>query len=174
MVNLVILVGFIASLQELRVSGNGNSYLIFTIAVNYYNRSTNGKAVDFIRCIANGKTAEFISMYFNVGSPISIVGALRQNNYVDKCGNKQYSYQVFVEKADFCGRKCDATPVGGNPSTSVAAGTTTPQSHVAAAQYRNGIQNQDHRYHSTPATGTSPMASALSAKLPFPSSPPAV
>ena len=120
--NIIVLVGFIAAMFELKTNYNGNLFITFTVAVNHYNSKTQTQEADFIKCIANGKNAEILNKFFTKGSPIAVEGTLRQNNYQDKNGVQHYSYQVQVNRVHFVGKKAD------NPATAVSVATATTPS----------------------------------------------
>ena len=120
--NIILLVGFIAAMFELKTNSNNNLFITFTVAVNHYNSKTQTQEADFIKCIANGKNAEILNKFFTKGSPIAVEGTLRQNNYQDKNGVQHYSYQVQVNRVHFVGKKAD------NPATAVSVATATTPS----------------------------------------------
>ena len=67
------------------------------------------KATDFFNLVAFGKTAEFLSKYFGVGSKILIEGRLQNSRYRDKDGNDRTSTDVIVEQVEFADSKKKAT-----------------------------------------------------------------
>ena len=73
--NIIILVGFIASMLGLQVSPTGAKYLRFDLAVK--NSAANNNSTTFVKCVAFGKTAEFIATFFKVGSPIGVIAEVR-------------------------------------------------------------------------------------------------
>lgn len=99
--NLVILNGRLTRDVDLRQNQNGDSYGLFTVAVNRTYKDTNGeRPADFHNCVANGKQAEVIAQYFKKGDMIGIVGELRDNNYM-KDGVQQYGKQIKVDSFGF-------------------------------------------------------------------------
>ena len=87
-----------------------NSYekIRFSIALNKdYKHLDDSPDADFFNCEAWGKTAEFIHKYFTKGKSIAISGEFRNNNYIDKNGNKVYSDFIYVQRASFAGNKSD-------------------------------------------------------------------
>ena len=87
---------------ELKATNSGVDVLPFTIAVNRaYAKSNDEVTADFIPCIAWGKTATFISKYFNKGDGIVIKGRLETRKWVDNNGNNRVSYEVIVENTEF-------------------------------------------------------------------------
>lgn len=99
--NLVILNGRLTRDVDLRQNQNGDSYGLFTVAVNRTYKDSNGeRPADFHNCVANGKQAEVIAQYFKKGDMIGIVGELRDNNYT-KDGVQQYGKQIKVDSFGF-------------------------------------------------------------------------
>lgn len=100
--NIVVLEGRVVADPEVRKSGSGN-FTTFTLAVNrsYKNKQTGQYDADFIRCIANGASAEFISNHFKKGDPMEVTGSIRVSNYKDKDGNTRSSTDVSVSNVSF-------------------------------------------------------------------------
>lgn len=99
--NLVVLNGRLVRDVDLRQNQNGDSYGLFTVAVNRTYKDSNGeRPADFHNCLANGKQAEVIAQYFKKGDMIGIVGELRDNNYM-KDGVQQYGKQIKVDSFGF-------------------------------------------------------------------------
>lgn len=101
--NKVILVGRLVSDPEVRNTQSGVAVCKFNVAVDRpYQKDNNGNnpTADFISCTAWRNTAEFVGKYFSKGSPISLEGSLRNENY-EKDGVKHYSYSVLVDKVEF-------------------------------------------------------------------------
>ena len=118
-------VGNIARIDDdVQILGSGtNSYekIRFSIALNKdYKHPDDSPDADFFNCEAWGKTAEFIHKYFTKGKSIAISGEFRNNNYIDKNGNKVYSDFIYVQRASFAGNKSDNTN-NTNPSNSGAS-----------------------------------------------------
>ena len=68
--------------------------------------SANGqRETDFIPCVAWGKTAQFISQYFDKGSMIAVNGSLQTRKYQDKQGSNRTAYEIQVREVSFCGSK---------------------------------------------------------------------
>lgn len=105
--NKIWLMGRLTADPELKNSQSGVASCRFTIAVdrNHANKQTGEREADFIVCVAFRKTAEFISRYFRKGKMISIEGTIRNNNYQDRKypDVMHYSYEIFADKAEFCG-----------------------------------------------------------------------
>ena len=79
----------------------------FSIAVNREYKNKDGKYdADFFNCVAFDKRGEIIGNHFNKGSRICVWGAMRQEHWQDKEGNKHTGYSLMVEGFDFV----DAAP----------------------------------------------------------------
>ena len=144
-------VGFISRMQDQKVSPNGVAYICFTVAIR--NMSAQ-KTTSFVDCVAFGKTAEFLSKYFVTGSPIGIEAEVRNNNYLAKNGNMQYTYNFVVKQVHFVGKK------ESNPAVAMKA-----QAAPATAPVAPGALPFPP---AAPAT-----APAASGGLPLPPAPPA-
>lgn len=97
--NQVNLLGRLCKDVEFRFgAGSGNPIARFTIAVN---RKFKKDEVDFINCIAFGKTADIINQYFSKGSQIAISGNIRTGSYEAQDGTRRYTTDIVVETFDF-------------------------------------------------------------------------
>lgn len=97
--NKIFLIGNLTKDIELKASGEKN-YCRFSIAVK-----RKKEEVDFINCIAFGKTAELLNQYCSKGSKLSIVGRLEVSQYKGKNGENITSYDVIVEDIEFLSNK---------------------------------------------------------------------
>lgn len=107
-VNFAIVGGNITKDPELRYTPNGTAVLEFNIAVNRKWKDKSGEMkdeVNFIGCIAWGKTAENINQYFYKGSPILVEGRIKVDQWEDPEGKKRTKTKVLVERFNFCGGK---------------------------------------------------------------------
>jgi len=142
-------VGFISRMQDQKVSPNGVAYICFTVAIR--NMSAQ-KTMSFVDCVAFGKTAEFLSKYFVTGSPIGIEAEVRNNNYLAKNGNMQYTYNFVVKQVHFVGKK-ESNPAVAMRAQTVGSIAPTPMPS-AAAQAASGA------LPFPPAPSTQPVPSA--------------
>lgn len=134
--NLVILNGRLTRDVDLRQNQNGDSYGLFTVAVNRTYKDTNGeRPADFHNCVANGKQAEIIAQYFKKGDMIGIVGELRDNNYM-KDGVQQYAKQIKVDSFGF--RNSNNSNGNSNGSGYNANNGSYNQDGGSSGQERNG------------------------------------
>ncbi len=80
----------------------------FSVAVNRKWKDKDGETreeVSYIDCEAWGKTGEVIAQYMSKGSPIIVVGRLKQDSWESKDGEKRTKLKVVVEQFDFVGGK---------------------------------------------------------------------
>lgn len=144
--NRVTLIGRLTADPELKQSASGVSSVRFTVAVDrqYKDKQTGERQSDFISCVAFRQTAEFISRYFTKGKMIAIEGSLRNNNYKDKKYQDvtHYSYDVFVEQAEFCGDKSgDQNQNGGQQNYNNQYNAPPPQNQQYQQGYNQPPQN---------------------------------
>ena len=81
---------------------NGQNELAITGIAIAVDRKKEG--TDFINCTAFGKTAEFISKYFNKGKKILVAGRIEVDNYEDDKG-KHTVTKVIIEEVEFVEKK---------------------------------------------------------------------
>ena len=102
--NTIILKGRLTKDPELKATPSGISICRFCVAVN---RRFNKDEADFINCVAWRGTAEFISKYFKKGQEICLSGALTVNRWENEEGKSEWSSEVTVDNAEFCGSKSE-------------------------------------------------------------------
>jgi len=101
--NIVVLNGRLTRDPELKFGQSGKAYSRFSIAVDRPFQSSadkNSQTVDFINCVAFGKTAEFIGEYFRKGRKILLNGRLQMSQYESE-GKKITTYIVVVDSVEF-------------------------------------------------------------------------
>lgn len=98
--NKVILMGRLAGEPEIstytNAQGEQSFRATFTLAID----RSNGKETDFLRCVAFGKSAEFVKEYLHKGMKMSVEGRLQSDTY-EKDGQKIYSMNVVVQSMEF-------------------------------------------------------------------------
>lgn len=102
--NTIILKGRLTKDPELKATQSGISICRFCVAVN---RRFNKDEADFINCVAWRGTAEFIFKYFKKGHEICLSGALTVNHWENEEGKSEWSSEVTVDNAEFCGSKSE-------------------------------------------------------------------
>lgn len=104
--NKVLLTGNVVRDPEYRSTQTGTPVCNFTVAVNRKFKDASGTyPSDYINCVAWKNTADFVSKYFQKGSPIEVEGNLQTRNFEDSKGIKRYVTEVYVEQVGFNGRR---------------------------------------------------------------------
>lgn len=96
--NIIILTGRLTRDPEVR-NGKETEVAHFTLAVDDFEKGE--KTADFFDCVAFGNLAKFADDYLKKGTLVNVCGRLKNNNYTDKNGNKQYGTQVVLSKIEF-------------------------------------------------------------------------
>lgn len=114
--NRVDLTGRLARNPEIRYSQGGSSVASFTVASDRTVKKGDEwvREADFIKCVAFGKTAEFVEKYFKKGSFIVVTGSIKTGSYEKEDGTKVFTTDVWVEKAEFGGSKSENTEQSNN------------------------------------------------------------
>ena len=100
--NVCALMGRLTADPELRQTGNGNSVVSFTVAIDRQ-YSKEEKQADFINVVAWRGTAEFIEKHFKKGQMIAVEGRIQTRKYEDKDGNNRTAFEVAANNVSSCG-----------------------------------------------------------------------
>lgn len=100
--NKVFLIGRLVRNPDLRFSNKNLAIARFTLAVD---RGFKSDGVDFISCVAFGKSADFVSKYLTKGTKISLMGNMHTSSYTGSNGTKHYNTDVISESIEFAGSK---------------------------------------------------------------------
>lgn len=106
--NKLILSGRPTRDPEIFYTGEGDNQKTvarFTMASNRIYKRENEPTADFVPCVAFGRQAKVIEEYVKKGMLIQITGPLRNNDYINKDGQKVYSFQVIVESIEIMEKK---------------------------------------------------------------------
>lgn len=103
--NKVILAGRLTATPELKSTPSGISVTTFSLAVDRAVSKDAEKKTDFINIVAWRKTAEFVSRYFEKGSPICIIGNIQTRSWEAQDGSKRYATEVIADEAKFVDSK---------------------------------------------------------------------
>lgn len=115
--NKVFLIGRLVRDPSLRFSNNKNLAIArFTLAVD---RGFKSDGVDFISCVAFGKSADFVSKYLTKGTKISLMGNMHTSSYTGSNGTKHYNTDVISESIEFAGAKVTSDTDSNVPLNSV-------------------------------------------------------
>ena len=107
--NKIMLIGRLTRDPEIRYSTNDNNTAIarYTLAVNRPFRKNGEQQVDFLPCIAFGKTAEFAEKYLAKGMRVAVEGRIQTGSYTNQEGQKIYTTDVVVERQEFLEKRAD-------------------------------------------------------------------
>lgn len=108
--NRSMLMGRLVRDPEIRYTENDDGELAianFRLAVDrkYRNKGKDKATADFIDCTAFAHLAEFAEKYLYQGIRIIVSGELRNNNYVNRDGDKVYSMVVRLDDIEFAESK---------------------------------------------------------------------
>ncbi len=85
---------------ELRYMPNGDAVANFNIAVDDSYKDKQGQKVEkteWVRCVAFGKTAEFLGQWLHKGKRLLAVGKLKTREY-EKNGEKRYVTEIHLSQ----------------------------------------------------------------------------
>lgn len=107
MVNKVILMGRLTREPEIWYSqGDSNTCIArYTLAVDRRFCREGEQNVDFIPCVAFGKSGEFAEKYLHKGTKIMVTGRITTGSFTNKEGRKVYTTDITVEEQEFCESK---------------------------------------------------------------------
>lgn len=111
--NKVILMGRLTKDPEVKYTQQNVAVARYSIAVARRFQQKEQPEVDFINCIAFGKSAEFAQKYLNKGKQIAIIGRIQVRTWENENGQKQWSTEVIVEEQYFADSKAKETEENG-------------------------------------------------------------
>jgi len=107
--NKVILIGNLGRDPERRAMPDGRQISNISIATTEsYRDSASGEVkelTEWHRCVAFGKTAEYINQYVTKGRKVYVEGRLRTRKWQDKDGIDKYSTEVNIDMLILLDRK---------------------------------------------------------------------
>lgn len=103
--NKIVLMGRLTRDPETRHTQEGLAIARYSLAVPRRFRRQGEAEVDFIDCVAFGKTGEFAGKYFAKGQQIAVVGRLQIRDWKDKEGNRRRSAEVVIDEQYFAEAK---------------------------------------------------------------------
>lgn len=110
--NKVILMGRLTRDPEIRYLQGDTPVAVarYSLAVNRRFKKQGEAEADFIKCVAFGKSGEFVEKFLKKGQMISVVGRIQTGSYTDKDGRKVYTTDVVVEEHYFAEGKKEEKP----------------------------------------------------------------
>jgi single-strand DNA-binding protein len=100
--NKVVLVGRLGQNPEQRATPAGTAVTNFSVATNETYKTQNGDYNDnteWHRCVAFGKTAEYIGNFFTKGRLVYVDGRLRTRKWTDNNNVTHYTTEIMVDTA---------------------------------------------------------------------------
>jgi len=114
--NLVVIKGNLGQDPTTRTVKVGNKEVpvtTFTVAVNRKYTTTNGtkgEETTWIKCSCWDSAAITVQKYFSKGDPILLEGSLKQNDWVDKNGQKRSDLEVRVSNFEILKKREQNSP----------------------------------------------------------------
>ena len=139
MLNVVVLTGRLVADPQLRQTPQGTSVASFRIAVDRnFARQGEQRQADFIDIVAWRQQAEFVSKYFQKGSPIVVEGSLQTRQYQDKNGNNRTAIEIVANNIIFVGPKSSNSGSGMMNAAPQNNGYSRPAAVEAVPSYSAG------------------------------------
>ena len=123
--NRVILMGRLTRDPDIRYTNSSPAMCIarYTLAVDRGKKNEDGQSeADFISCVAFGRVAELAEKYYRQGMKICLEGRIQTGRYVNRDGNKCYTTDVVVDRAEFAESKKSDGPIVPETPSSVGNG----------------------------------------------------
>lgn len=107
--NQVSLHGRLTKDPDIRTAKSGKLVARFFLAVGSTSKDAQGNfTTDFIPCVMFGKKAETARTYLRKGSEIAASGMIHTGKYAGQDGKNRYTFDVWINDFDFCGKKTDS------------------------------------------------------------------
>lgn len=111
--NKVFLTGRFTRDPESRMGGNSLEVSRFSLACqNDFVSRTGERDVEFVNCVAFGKTAQTINKFCKKGQQICATGRIKNNSYDAQDGSKRYTTDIVVDQFEFLGAKGSSSSEG--------------------------------------------------------------
>jgi len=140
--NKVILVGRIGNDPEKRSTQSGTSVSNFSLATNETFRNQSGQSTDqteWHRCVAFGRTADFINSYVKKGRLVYVDGRLKTRKWTDNNNATHYTTEINVDTAMLLDRRDDS----GDGIVYDAAASSSPSPQQPQSQDSYVPENDD-------------------------------
>jgi len=113
--NKVVLVGRLGQNPDQKALPSGRAVVNLSVATNETYKNQQGEyqeSTEWHRCVAFGKTAEYIGNYFTKGRLVYIDGRLKTRKWEDKNNSTHYTTEVWVDTAMLLGSRSDGDNSG--------------------------------------------------------------
>ena len=101
--NVVIMVGRLATDPDTKQTNSGNAMTTFRLAVEREYKQEGQPDADFFRIITYGKTANNVSKYCLKGNEVAIRGRIQTGSYKTKDGETRYTTDIIADRVKFIG-----------------------------------------------------------------------
>ena len=115
-INNVVLTGRLSRDPEIKQTQSGVSVCNFCIAVDRQYKSGEEKICDFINCVAQRGTADFVSKWFHKGDGIGVTGSIQTRKWVTDGGENRYATEVLCQQVSFLDGKKNAVEATQTPA----------------------------------------------------------
>ena len=96
MINTIAISGNLAQDPEVRLGKNLNeSYVTFSLCIHFYNGE------EYVKCIAGGKTADYLIKNAKKGDHVGVTGKIRLNRWTNRNGEEVQELGISVSDADW-------------------------------------------------------------------------
>ena len=96
MINTITISGNLAQDPEVRLGKNLNeSYVTFSLCIHFYNGE------EYVKCIAGGKTADYLIKNAKKGDHVGVTGKIRLNRWTNRNGEEVQELGISVSDADW-------------------------------------------------------------------------
>lgn len=106
--NLVILSGRLTRDPEIQRYEQGEKETLiarYTLAVPRPYEKEDQNNVDYIRCVAFSRRAEFAEKYLHKGLKMTVTGRIQTGSYEASDGSKRYTTDIYVSQQEFAESK---------------------------------------------------------------------
>lgn len=132
MINTIAISGNLAQDLEVRPGKNPNeSYVTFSLCIHFFNGE------EYVKCIAGGKTADYLIKNAKKGDHVGVTGKIRLNKWTNRNGGEVQELGISVVDADW-------SPKGAVANMQQSQQSQVPQKNyggqpmqLASSVYRN-------------------------------------
>jgi single-strand DNA-binding protein len=133
LLNVVVLIGRVVRISDLRYTPDGVPVRTFVLAVDRFRRNASGvRESDFIPCVAFSRQAELLEQFGKKGSLISVEGYLRTRRRVTPDGQQRTEIEVYAWRVRSLERR-QPQPSETPPVTTYTAQPTSETSYEEQA-----------------------------------------
>jgi single-strand DNA-binding protein len=145
--NKVILIGRLGQDPESRSLPSGDGLANFSLATNEVYNDKSGQQKDITewhRCVAFGKTADYINNYVRKGRQVYVEGRLKTRKWTDRDNQTRYTTEVNVDTVMLLDRRDDGASGGyDNQNASGNSGQSYAKSVNDLNENRNSNRGND-------------------------------